>query len=153
MHSYLLITNLYIRIYVHKDGFPRPCVFRKEVMRVLIFGSKEWKDYNDLIRQITVLIDDRKHFYPDDKEYTFVHTGMRGAENMVTEYIGKTEKFLRQKGYKIKEELIKDKSNLVDINLIESSPDFALVFGNSPRNKSCLSLLETYGIPYRHVQE
>jgi hypothetical protein len=122
-------------------------------MRVLIFGSKDWKDYNDLIRQLTVLIDDRKHFYPDDKEYVFVHTGLKGAENMVTEYIGKTEKFLKQKGYKIKEELIRDKTLFSDVNLIESSPDFALVFGDSARNKTCISLLESYSIPHRYVQE
>jgi hypothetical protein len=122
-------------------------------MRVLIFGSKDWKDYNDLIRQLTVLIDDRKHFYPDDKEYVFVHTGLKGAENMVTEYIGKTEKFLKQKGYKIKEELIRDKTLFSDVNLIESSPDFALVFGDSARNKTCISLLKSYSIPHRYVQE
>ena len=122
-------------------------------MRVLVFGSKDWLDYNDVIRQLTVLIDDRKHFYPDDKDYVFVHTGMRGAENMVTEYIGKTEKFLRQKGYKIKEEIIRDKSSYSDVSLIESIPDFALVFGDSPRNKSCVKLLEEYSIPHRYIKE
>jgi hypothetical protein len=122
-------------------------------MRVLVFGSKDYLNYNDLIRQITVLIDDRKHFYPEDNEYLFIHTGLKGAENMVTEYIGKTEKFLRQKGYKIKEELIRDKSSFSDVTLIESSPDFALVFGESRRNSQCVSLLETYGVPYRHVKD
>jgi hypothetical protein len=122
-------------------------------MRVLVFGSKEWTDYNDLIRQITVLIDDRKHFYPDDTDYVFIHTGMRGAENMVTEYIGKTEKFLRQKGFRIKEELIRDKSSLSDVSLIESSPDFALVFGDNQRNRSCIKLLEAYQIPYRYIKK
>jgi len=120
-------------------------------MRVLVFGSKDWQDYNDLIRQLTILIDDRKHFYPEDKEYIFVHTGLRGAENMVTEYIGKTEKFLRQKGYKIKEELIRDKSSFSDVTLIESIPDFALVFGDSQRNKQCVKLLEAMGVPYRYL--
>lgn len=122
-------------------------------MKVLVFGSKEWFDYNELIRQLTVLIDDRKHFFPDDKEYIFVHTGMRGAENMVTEYIGKVEKFLRQKGYRIKEELIRNRSGLTDVSLIESTPDFALVFGDSQRNKSCLKLLEVYGVPHRFIKE
>ena len=122
-------------------------------MRVIVFGSKEWSDYNDVIRQLTVLIDDRKHFYPEDKEYVFVHTGMRGAENMVTEYIGKTEKFLRQKGYKIKEEIIRDKSSYSDVSLIESIPDFALIFGDSPRNRSCVKLLEEYSIPHRYIKE
>ena len=122
-------------------------------MRVLVFGSKDWRDYNDLIRQLTILIDDRKHFYPEDKEYIFVHTGLRGAENMVTEYIGKTEKFLRQKGYKIKEELIRDKSSFSDVTLIESIPDFALVFGECPRNRQCVKLLEAMGVPYRYLEE
>ena len=122
-------------------------------MRVLVFGSKDWTDYNEVIRQITVLIDDRKHFYPDDKEYIFVHTGMRGAENMVTEYIGKTERFLRQKGYNIKEELVRDKSSYSDVTLIESTPDFAIVFGQSDRNRSCIKLLEAYGIPHRFIKE
>ena len=122
-------------------------------MRVLIFGDKEWKDYNELIRQLTLLIDDRKHFYPDDKEYVFIHKGLKGAENMVTEYIGKTEKFLRQKGYRIKEELIKDKTSFSDVTMIESMPDFALIFGESPRNKQCLKVLDIVGVPYRHLKD
>jgi hypothetical protein len=88
-----------------------------------------------------------------DKEYIFVHTGLRGAENMITEYIGKTEKFLRQKGYKIKEELIRDKSSFSDVTLIESIPDFALVFGECPRNRQCIKLLEAMGVPYRYLEE
>jgi hypothetical protein len=122
-------------------------------MRVVVFGSKEWTDYNELIRQVTVLIDDRKHFYPEDKEYIFIHTGLRGAENMITEYIGKTEKFLRQKGYRIKEELIKDKSASSDLKLVESMPDFALIFGESSRNSACLKMLEMYSIPFRKIKE
>jgi hypothetical protein len=122
-------------------------------MRVLVFGSKTWRDYNEMIRQLTVLIDDRKHFYPDDKEYVFIHTGLKGAENMVTEYIGKTEKFLRQKGYKIKEELIRDTTSYSDVILIENQPDFALVIGDSPRNRQCLKLLEAIGVPHRYLKE
>jgi hypothetical protein len=106
----------------------------------------------ELVRQVTVLIDDRKHFYPEDKEYLFVHKGMRGAENMITEYIGKVEKMIKQNGYRIKEELIRDKGSLSDANMIESAPDFALVFGESSRNKMCINLLEAYGIPFRHIK-
>lgn len=122
-------------------------------MRTLVFGSKDWTDYNDLIRQVTLLLEDCKHLFPDEKEYVFVHKGLKGAENMVTEYIGKTEKFLRQKGYKIKEEIVRDKSSFSDVTMIESSPNIALVFGESPRNKQAISLLETYGIPYRYYKE
>jgi hypothetical protein len=119
-------------------------------MRVIVFGSKDWTDYNDLIRQVTLLIEDNKAYYPDDKEYTFVHKGMQGAENMITEYIGKTEKFLRQKGYKIKEELIRDKGSLSDINMIESGASIGIIFGDSPRNRQSIKLMEVLGIPYRY---
>jgi hypothetical protein len=122
-------------------------------MKVLVFGSKDWEDYNDLIRQITLLIEDNKHYYPDDKEFVFVHTGLKGAENMVTEYIGKTEKFLRQKGYRIKEELVRDKSSYSDVTLIESEPSIALVFGESPRNRQCIKLMQAMGVPYRFFEK
>jgi hypothetical protein len=122
-------------------------------MRALVFGSKDWTDYNDLIRQVTLLIEDNKHHYPDDKEYTFIHKGLRGAENMITEYIGKVEKLLKQKGYKIKEELVRDKSSFSDVTMIESEPTIALVFGECSRNKQAISLLKTYGVPYRYFKE
>ena len=121
-------------------------------MRVVVFGSKDYSDYNEFIRQMTVLIDDRKHWNPEDKEYLFIHKGLRGAENMVTEYIGKVEKMIRSNGYKIKEELVRDKSSFSDVTLIESMPDFALVFGDSTRNRSCIKLLETFGVPYRYIK-
>lgn len=122
-------------------------------MKVIVFGSKEWKDYNELIRQVTLLIEDSKHYYPEDNECLFVHKGMRGAENMITEYIGKTEKFLRQKGYRIKEEIIRDKSSYSDVTMIESGPSIALVFGDSTRNKQCIKLLEALNVPYRYIKD
>jgi hypothetical protein len=122
-------------------------------MRVLVFGSKTYKDYNELIRQVTVLIDDRRHFYPDDKDYTFIHTGLAGAENMITEYIGKVEKFMRQKGFKVKEELVRDKSTYSDVSLIESMPDFVLIFGESSRNRQCIRVLEAMEVPYRYIKD
>jgi len=127
--------------------------FRKESMKILVFGDKSWSDYNDLMRQVTLLIEDVSHLYPEDKDLLFVHKGSRGAENMITEYIGKTEKFLRQKGYRIKEELIRDKSSLSDISMIESGPNIALVFGDSKRNKSCIQVMDAYGIPYRYFEK
>ena len=138
---------------MNKDGFPRPCPFREETMKVLVFGSKDWTDYNDLIRQVTLLIEDNKFLYPDDKEYIFIHKGTQGAENMITEYIGKTEKFLRQKGYKIKEEIVRDKSSYSDVTMIESDASIAMVFGDCPRNRQCIKLMEAMGFPYRYFPE
>lgn len=122
-------------------------------MKVIVFGSKNYSSYNELIRQITVLIDDRKHFYPEDKEHLFIHGGMQGAENMITEYIGKVEKFLRQKGYSIKEEVRRSKGQLDDLSLIEQGCDFALLFGRSERNNRCEKLLKEYEVPYRYIVE
>jgi len=138
---------------MNKDGFPRPCPFREETMKVLVFGSKDWTDYNDLIRQVTLLIEDNKYLYPDDKEYLFVHKGTQGAENMITEYIGKVEKMLRQKGYKIKEEIVRDKSSYSDVTMIESDASIAMVFGDCPRNRQCIKLMEAMGFPYRYFPE
>jgi hypothetical protein len=39
------------------------------------------------------------------KSIVFVHRGLAGAETMVTEYIGKVERYMKQKGYSLKEEL------------------------------------------------
>ena len=121
-------------------------------MRVLVFGNKDWNNYNEFIRQLTVLLDDRKHWFPDDKEYIFIHRGMTHAENMVTEYIGKVKKLLRNNGYLIKEELVRDRGSNVDYNIIEAGADFALVFGNSQRNSQCKAMLELSGIPFRFVE-
>lgn len=121
-------------------------------MRVGVFGSKDWTDYPDLMRQVTVFIQDSFEIGHDN--ITFVHSGNKGAENMITEYVGKTEKFLRQKNFKLKEDLIKGKAPVVnDLNVIESGIEFALVFSNGcNRTKSCGKLLKEYGIPYRIIE-
>lgn len=122
-------------------------------MKVIVFGSKNYHDYNELIRQVTVLIDDRRHWHPEDKEHLFVHSGQKGAENMITEWIGKVEKFMRQKGYSIKEEIVKSKDSLSDLSIIEKGADFALLFGTCQRNLVCARLLDEYAVPYRYVTE
>ena len=78
-------------------------------MRIAVFGSKNWFNYNEIIRQVTLMIQDWVIDNPEDNRFTFVHTAIPGAENMITEYIGKTESFLRQKGYSIKEEIVRGK--------------------------------------------
>lgn len=78
-------------------------------MRVLVGGSRNWVDYNEIMRKITVILDEWVSTNPEDKRITFVHTASTPAENMVTEYIGKVEKLLKQKGYKIGEQLFRPK--------------------------------------------
>jgi hypothetical protein len=121
-------------------------------MRTAVFGSKGWSDYADLVRQLTVFIQDSHAV--GHNNITFVHTGLKGAETMITEYIGKTEKFLRQKDFKIKEELMRNKTSIVnDLDIIESGLDFALIFSDGcKRTLSCLKLLKEYNIPYRVIE-
>lgn len=121
-------------------------------MRVAVFGSKDWNNYLDLMRHLTILIQESAELGHD--KITFVHTGRQGAENMITEYIGKTEKFLRQKNFKIKEELFRDKSQISDVKLIESGIEFALVFStDDKRSFSCKKLLDAYGVPTRILKD
>lgn len=78
-------------------------------MRVLVGGSRNWVDYNEIIRKMTVILDEWVSTNPEDKKITFVHTASSPAENMVTEYIGKVERLIKQKGYSIDEYLFRPK--------------------------------------------
>lgn len=78
-------------------------------MRILVGGSRNWVDYNEIMRKMTVVLDKWVSTNPNDKKITFVHTASTPAENMVTEYIGKVERLLKQKGYSIDEQLFRPK--------------------------------------------
>lgn len=78
-------------------------------MRILVGGSRNWVDYNEIMRKMTVILDHWVSTKPQDKKITFVHTASSPAENMVTEYIGKVERLLKQKGYSIDEQLFRPK--------------------------------------------
>lgn len=132
-------------------------------MRILVIGSKNWKSYSEVMRNLTVTIEDIHHYYPDTKAITFVHTGLYGAENMVTEYIGKVEKFMKQKGFAVKEQLFRlpkgqfDLSSKVarDYDMINSGINLALVFtdGSCKRSNSCVKILKELDIPTRVIKE
>lgn len=77
-------------------------------MRVLIAGSRNWVDYNEIMRKMTVILDEWVASNSDN-EIVFIHTASSPAENMVTEYIGKVERLVKQKGYSIKEKLLRPK--------------------------------------------
>lgn len=78
-------------------------------MRVLVGGSRNWVDYNEIMRKMTVILDEWVSTNPQDKKITFVHSASSPAENMVTEYIGKVERLIKQKGYSIDEQLFSPK--------------------------------------------
>lgn len=125
-------------------------------MRIFIAGSKDWFDYNEIMRNITVVIEDAAYTNPDDKRIVFVHRGLDGAENMVTEYIGKVEKYMKQKGYSIKEELIKHDPNGLkrDFDVISSGIDKAIIFkrGTCKRSDYCAKILSNLEIPTKIVR-
>lgn len=121
-------------------------------MRVGIFGSKDWDNYSDVIRSLTVFIQESHEIGYEG--LMFVHTGSKGAENMITEYVGKTQKFLREKNFKIKEETKRAESQVSrDIAVIESGIDFALIFSTGcKRTLACQRILKEYNIPFRVVE-
>jgi hypothetical protein len=120
-------------------------------MKVAIFGSYDWNNYMDLVRSMTLFIQESHEIGHDN--VVFIHSGKSGAENMLTEYLGKTEKFLKQKNFKVKENLFREKSNIADLKIIESGIDFALIFSTKDkRTYSAKKLLEAYGIPYRIIE-
>ena len=131
-------------------------------MRVLVIGSKDWVDYNSVMRNLTVLIEDIHYKYPDEKKIVFVHSGGVGAETMSTEYIGKVEKYMRQKGYSLKEEVVfsKNVSNnagrmAVDYDMITSGIDEAIVFsyGQDRRADYCIKILREMNVPTKVVKD
>lgn len=132
-------------------------------MRILVVGSRNWVNYNELMRNLTLAIEDAAaEADPDDNKIIFVHTGSQGAENMTTEYVGKVEKFMRQKGYSVKEELFRKRysGNNVDritsdYDMITSGIDSALVFikDSCRRSEYCARILKEFDIPTRIIKE
>ena len=116
-------------------------------IRVAVFLSKDWKNYPDFMRYITVFIQDSHESGHDG--IIFVHSGKRGPEDMISEYVGKTEKMLRQNNFKLKEDIIYGGSN-TNVKIIESNIDYALVFSTGcKKTKSCIQILDAYNIPFR----
>lgn len=123
-------------------------------MRVAVAGSKNWSNYNEVIRQLTLVIEDHAKDNPDDKNIVFVHTGSIGAENMVTEYCGKVYSYLKQKGYHINDQVFRPRGmdgRVInkDVELLESDIDRVIVFVAAPskRINSFARLAEAYSIP------
>jgi hypothetical protein len=121
-------------------------------MRVGIFGSKDWSNYPDVMRALTIFIQEVHELNHD--HISFVHSGSKGAENMITEYIGKTQKFLKEKKFKIKEEIARAESQIAkDIGIMESGLDFALIFSTGcKRTKSCERALKEFNVAYKLIE-
>lgn len=116
-------------------------------MRVFVVGSNDWIDYNTVMRTLTVVIEDANFNNPNDKTITFIHRGLPGAENMVTEYVGKVKKFMREKGYIVNEKIVNKSDS--DFDIINSGIDKALIFkgNNGKRCDYCAKILAALEIP------
>jgi hypothetical protein len=123
-------------------------------MRVLVSGSKNWVDYNPIIRTMAVTLDRWRSTRPDETRITFVHSAASPAENMVTEYIGKVEDLLKQKGYTIDEEIVRVKGDLLVkkstsmYDLCDKNIDAAIMFvrDTCKRTQTFASIASARGI-------
>lgn len=117
-------------------------------MNILTFVSKDWNDYNLLIRKMTVLIEELTLNSPDDKNIVFVHTAQNIGENMVTEYLGKIRSFMHQKGYNVDEKVVYYKK-FSDMDIINRGGDHAIIFTTKgcQRTDRCAKILSITSIP------
>lgn len=124
-------------------------------MRVLVSGSRNWVDYNEIMRKMTVTLDEWVSTNPEDKKITFVHSGSSPAENMITEYIGKVERLLRQKGYSIKEQLVRSRidesysksGSLFDLANLDIDKTVVFIRDSCKRTQSLANISSAMGIP------
>ena len=124
-------------------------------MRILVSGSRNWVDYNEIMRKMTVTLDEWASSSPEDKKITFVHSASSPAENMVTEYIGKVEKLLRQKGYHINEQLVKSKpdssyskvGSLFDLSNLNIDKTIVFIRDSCKKTQALANISNAMGIP------
>ena len=126
-------------------------------MKIGVIGSKNWEDYQTLIRKLTVEIEDWKIANPDENKIIFVHQGNAGAENMVTEFVGKVEDFMRQKKIHILDKIFRSSSRdqfTKDLELINSDIDRLIIFAKEPcaRSRNAATIVETVDIPYTYIK-
>jgi hypothetical protein len=111
-------------------------------MRVLVAGNNSWNNYMEFIRNMTLIIEDVNYYAPDEKQIVFVHTGRTAPENMTTEWIGKIEKYARQSGYSLKEELFRGDRLFMAYQLASSNLDYAILFIRGRKDSQTEVLLE-----------
>ena len=105
-------------------------------MKIAVVGSREWEDYNTLIRKLSIEIEDWIRFYPDDNKLIFVHGGARGAENMVTEFVGKIQSLAKQNKKTITDKVFYSESSDRYAEIAMSDIDRAVIFQKIPCGKT-----------------
>lgn len=127
-------------------------------MKIGVIGSKGWEDYQTLIRKLTVEIEDWRIANPDENKIYFIHQGVTISENMVTEYVGKVEDFMRQKKIFVKDKIFRVPSRrdqfARDFEFINSDIDRLIIFAKEPcaRSKNAATMAETLEVPYTYIK-
>jgi hypothetical protein len=126
-------------------------------MKIVVVGSRSWKDYNYLMRKLTIIIEDWAKSN-DEEPLIFIHQAQSGAEDMVTEYIGKTEKFLKQKGLVVRERVFPRSDNQTsrDYEMLSSGVDEVIIFlSKNPckRSASFAKIAEAHEIKTTVIKE
>lgn len=67
-------------------------------MKILVYGTESFDDYNTFIRGLVVAIDE--HADPNDKKIEVFTAGPHKINNFTAEFINKTEGYFKQQGIK-----------------------------------------------------
>lgn len=73
-------------------------------MRILITGSRDFPDYNTVMRGLSVAIEDLSVIDPNDRDIIIVHGAATGADTMAGDFVRHARAFLSGIGYTIREE-------------------------------------------------
>lgn len=132
-------------------------------MKVIVIGSKDWTNYDEVVRNMTVLVYDWFNSNPTDKTLTILHTGAWGAESMVTQYIDRVRKLFKQNGYFIKDRVYNLRKYPESITAADRDKDMvengeaekALIFikGACKRSTGFARLADAYGIETKIIRE
>jgi hypothetical protein len=125
-------------------------------MNIAVVGSKDWIDYNTVIRTLTVEVQDWKQDFPEDTTLTFWHSGAEGAERMVAEWVGKVEDLAKQNNNIIKDKVFFNYKNPSKFDELLNSGTIhkALVFsrGDDRRATTFAQVAKDSGIPVKVIQ-
>lgn len=104
---------------------------------------------------MTVILDEWVSSDPSDRKITFVHTASSPAENMITEYVGKVERLIRQKGYEIDEQLLRpkhgdrweNKMSIEDVSNLNLDKSVMFIRDSCKKTQNTANIISAMGIP------
>lgn len=131
--------------------------------RILVTGSRDWSDYNSVVRALSVAIETLYENDPSIKSITIVHGGARGADRMAGRFVDQARAFLLGKGISLKEEIHnadwtrdgKAAGVIRNQKMVDLGADIAVAFH---KNKSrgtahCIQACQKAGIPVSIYKE